>query len=80
MQSSDSIPGKAPVAPAALVAEILASLRNAKGTDVGLLDILEKRILTMNAGETAVADALEDIEKLASKRGGSPGNGQADHD
>jgi hypothetical protein len=80
MQSSDDIPGETPAAPAALVAEILASLRKAEGTDVGLLDILEKRIVTMNSGDTAVADALKDIERLASKRGGSPGNGQADHD
>jgi len=70
MQSNDNIPGETPVAPAAVIAGILASLRKAEGTDVALLEILEKRIVTLNAGGGAVAEALRDIEELASERAG----------
>jgi hypothetical protein len=79
MQSHDQIPAKGPAAPADLVASIAASLREAKDRDVALLDILSKNILVMNPANTAVADALTDIEKLASKRAERADNGQTDH-
>lgn len=79
MQSHDEFPAKGRATPAELVASTTVSLREAKETDVALLDILSKRILIVKPTNTAVADALTDIEKLASKRAEGADNGQVDH-
>jgi len=79
MQSHDELPLKVQATPAELIASTAVSLREAKDTDVALLDILSKRIVTLNPTNTAVEDALTDIEKLASKRAEGADDGQADN-
>jgi hypothetical protein len=55
-------------APADVVAAIISSRLEAKETDVALLGVLSKRILTVSPTTTAVMEALADIERLASER------------
>jgi len=75
MRLTDDISGEAPAEPAVVVAAILALLREAKGTDLELLGILEAKIVRMDAGDGAVAEALKDIEGLVSERAGRPDDG-----
>jgi len=58
----------APPTPEGLVAKTIADLREAKGTDIQLLDILATSVLKVNQGDSAVADALASIRTLAAKR------------
>jgi hypothetical protein len=75
MQSHDEFPLKRRATPAELIVSTTVSLREGKQTDVALLDILSERILTVNPTNTAVADALTDIEELASRRAEGAENG-----
>lgn len=72
MQSNDEAFSRTPQEPSDLVAEVVSSLRAAKETDTELLEILSRRILTMTPSQSAVADALSDIQNLASMRADRP--------
>ena len=52
-----------------LLAETVGTLRQCDQTDVALLDVLEKHILTLPPAKDAVAQAVNEIEVLAAKRG-----------
>ncbi len=75
MQSTSDMSGEIPAEPATIVAAILALLHEAEGTDLRLLEILEARIVRMDAGTSAIVEALKDIEGLASERAGAPDDG-----
>jgi hypothetical protein len=63
-----------------VVTKTVHSLREAKETDIGLLNVLSRTILTVNSAATATADALAEIEKLASERAEELKNGSANYD
>ena len=51
-----------------LLQEAIHELRNDEKTDLRLLEILVKHILVESPADTAVANALEQIETLATER------------
>ncbi|MDO8436854.1 MAG: hypothetical protein Q7S69_01630 [Nitrosomonadaceae bacterium] len=59
-----------------LISKVTDAIREAKDTDVELLDILSEKILTMNPAATAVANAVKAIENLAVKRAEASVNDQ----
>lgn len=66
--------------PETLISNAIEALRNAEGTDIDLLDILSRHIVTMNPAGSAIADAMTDIEALAAKRAGETNDDGANHD
>jgi len=68
MPGNDEILGEPRTMPADILSKIVSSLRQAHETDTALLDVLSNRILMTKPAATAVNDALNDIEKLASLR------------
>lgn len=77
---TDEAPPDNSATPETLIARTARSLRDADGTDVELLDILSKHILTVRPAETAINKAVSAIEALAAKRAESSDNGALDHD
>jgi hypothetical protein len=63
-----------------VVAEAISSLENDDNTDIALLNVISEHIARLNPKESAVSDALGDIEALAEKRSEESDAGPADHD
>ena len=66
METSDT--ARPPSTVEHVIQEVLDELRNDEKTDVDLLEILVKHILVESPANTAVANALEQIETLATER------------
>lgn len=70
----------APLSPDKLLKKTIEDLLKDEQLDAGLLDVLSANILLPTPAETAVADAVKAIEKLATKRAKEPTNDSTDHD
>ena len=75
MGQSDSSPGHGHHTPSQLLTEIISALQNHPGTDQQLLEVLTGTVVTLAPADTALIDALNQIEGLASKRSKDPENG-----
>ena len=56
-----------------ILAKIVAALRKDEATDISLLEIIAKHVVTLSPATDAVDVALKDIEALAIERGGKVG-------
>ncbi len=52
-----------------VLASIIESLRQDEATDVPLLEIISRHVITLSPAENAIELAVEDIESLAKERG-----------
>ena len=53
------------------LANIIESLRQNEETDISLLEIIFKHVVTLSPAADAINQALKDIETLANERGGA---------
>ena len=53
------------------LANIIESLRQNEETDISLLEIISKHVVTLSPAADAINQALKDIETLANERGGA---------
>jgi hypothetical protein len=54
--------------PAEFIVSIVTAIADSKIADTQLLEVLSARIVKVNAANSAVGDALRDIERLAAER------------
>ncbi len=52
-----------------ILANIIESLRQNEATDISLLEIISKHIVTLSPAEDAIDAAVKDIETVANQRG-----------
>ena len=52
-----------------ILANIIESLRQNKATDISLLEIISKHVVTLSPAADAIDVAVKDIETLANERG-----------
>lgn len=63
-----------------LIRKVIGSLENDEKTDTALLNVIFEYIARLDPKETAVSDAVRDIEGLVEKRVEESAGGSADHD
>ncbi|MGC4096209.1 MAG: hypothetical protein QM706_03755 [Nitrospira sp.] len=63
---------QAPLTNEQLIAKAIVSLESDAKTDASLLKVLSEHILKLNPRNTAVQDAVSEIEALADKRAEEP--------
>ena len=52
-----------------ILAKIIESLRQNEATDISLLEIISKHVVTLSPAADAIDQALKDIETLAREKG-----------
>lgn len=62
-----------------LIAKAISALESDDKTDTSLMEVLTEHILKLNPKDTAVNDAVKEIEALAEKRAEEPKDDPSDH-
>jgi len=62
-----------------LIAKAVSALKRDDMTDTSLMEVLTEHILKLNPKDTAVDDAVKEIEALAAKRAEEPKNDPSAH-